>query len=114
MTMFEQTKAVTVRPITYEVSLLPMGNINRRYYAITVEWRGADRWAVMHMGYCLSVDGEWDCEMQVSNRDDGWLDEHRFSLTVALHLAKAAAPKVEVNGRTASQVAAALIGDDHG
>ncbi len=38
--------------------------------------------------------------MRPSERDDDWLDAHRFDLDTALMLAKEAAPKVTVNGFT--------------
>lgn len=96
----------TVRPTRYEVSVLPEGDVNHHIYAITVEDRGADRWAVCWMGECLSADGTWSYEPRPSSREDDWLDAHRFTLATALHLAEQAAPSVRVNGITAAQALA--------
>lgn len=100
----------TVRVTRYEVSCVSPGNINAPHFTITVEWRGtvdgADRWAVCHFKQCLGVDGEWSWEPSPSNRDDDWKTAHRFDLDTALRLAKEAAPKMTVNGRTAADALA--------
>src|SRR5690606_407223 len=59
----------TVRVTRYEVSCLPQDNINAHHFTITVEWRGDDRWAVLHHGFCLGADGEWDYEPRPSSRE---------------------------------------------
>ncbi|MFS4103834.1 hypothetical protein [Streptomyces sp. PD-S100-1] len=100
------TPIPTIRPTRYSVSLLPEHNVNHHVYEVTVEDRGADRWAVCWMGDCLAADGTWDREPRPSIRDDDWLDTHRFTLATALKLAEEAAPHVTVNGITASQVLA--------
>jgi len=74
----------TVRPTRYEVSVLSEDDVNHRLYAITVEDRGAGRWAICWMGDCLSPDGTWSREPRPSDRDDDWLDAHRFDLSAAL------------------------------
>ncbi len=108
-----------IRPVRYEVCALPETNINHHLYAIAVEYRGADRWAVIQHQQCLGTDGiwddgTWDYELRPSERDDDWLDTHRFDLETALRLAEEAAPKVTVNGVTAAEVAArAAEGSDH-
>lgn len=91
----------TVRATRYEVSLLPADDINYHLYAINIEDRGADRWAVIRYGSCLAADGTWSYELRPSSREDDWLATHRFTLAEALRLAKAAAPRVIVNGITA-------------
>jgi hypothetical protein len=101
-----EDRQVIATATTYTVSLLPDDDINHGHYAITVEYRGDDRWAVMQRRWCLGTDGGWEYEMQVSEREDDWLATHRFPLEQALELAKAAAPDVEVNGRTAAEVLA--------
>lgn len=96
----------TVRVTRYEVSCLPQDNINAHHFTITVEWRGDDRWAVLHHGFCLGADGEWDDEPRPSSREDDWLETHRFDLDTALILAKREAPKLTINGLTAADVLA--------
>ncbi|WP_331756336.1 hypothetical protein OHA04_45485 (plasmid) [Streptomyces sp. NBC_01590] len=93
---------VTVQAAQYEVCLLPEGDINRHCFAITVEHRGDDQWAVCHFGECLGTDGQWDWEPFPSTRQDDWLKSHRFDLDTALAIAKKAAPHVVVNGHTAA------------
>ncbi|MER5653487.1 hypothetical protein ABT076_10775 [Streptomyces sp. NPDC002131] len=100
------TPIATVRPTRYTVSVLPEGDINHHIYEVTVEDRGADRWAVCWMGECLAADGSWNYEPRPSSRDDDWLDNHRFTLGTALQLAEQAAPNVLVNGITAGQALA--------
>lgn len=90
----------------YTICALPEGDINHGSYAITVAYRGDGRWAVLHHRWCLGTDGVWDFEMRPSEREDEWLDAHRFDLDTALRLAAEAAPGVEVNGITAAEVAA--------
>lgn len=93
----------TVRPAAYTVCLLPEDDINAHVYAITVEYRGEGRWAVVHCGSCLGADGEWEFGVKPYGRGDGWLAAHRFNLDTALRLAKEAAPHVTVNGITAAE-----------
>jgi hypothetical protein len=98
----------TVRPTRYEVNCLPEEDINARLFALTVEYRGRELWAVRRGTFhdCLGVDGTWDHEPNPSNRDDDWLAAHRFDLDTALRLAKEAAPKVTVNGWTVQRALA--------
>lgn len=88
------------------VSVLALDHRERRHFEITVEWRGDDRWAVMHFGFALGRDGEWEYEPRPSSREDDWLESHRFGYDEALKLAKAAAPGLTVNGFRAADVAA--------
>ncbi|MFJ7417947.1 hypothetical protein ACIQXD_04960 [Streptomyces uncialis] len=99
---------VTVTACRYEVSLLPVDNINHAIYAIGVEHRGGDRWAVVRQRECLGADGTWSWEPIPSERGGEWLAAHCFDLDTALRLARAAAPHVTVNGRSAAQVASGL------
>ncbi|WP_331746801.1 hypothetical protein [Streptomyces sp. NBC_00842] len=94
---------VTVQATQYEVCLLPEGDINRHLFAITVEHRGDDQWAVTRFRECLSTDSQWSWEPSPSNREDDWLNAHRFDLDTALRLARDAAPHVVVNGYTATE-----------
>lgn len=93
----------TVTATAYSVSCLPMDHREHGHFEITVEWRGNDRWAVIHGGYCLGTDGEWEYERQPSSRADEWLASHRFDLDEALRLAKQEAPHVTCNGWTVAR-----------
>jgi hypothetical protein len=100
-----------VRPTRYKVNLLP-GSIGfyAQQFDITVEQRGVkDRWAVLRHDQVLGTDGAWSDQLSPSERDDNWLDAHRFDLDTALRLAKEAAPHVTVKGRTAAEVLTRLI-----
>ena len=92
-----------VRATRFEVSLLPEDDINYPLYALAVEARGADRWAVVRHRQCLGADGEWSWESVPSEREDEWLAGHRFDRETALRLAAEAAPHVTVNGVTAAE-----------
>ncbi len=98
------TTDAKITPTRYSVSMLPIDHREHGHFEITVEWRGDGRWAVMHMGYCLGTDGDWEYESIPSERRDEWLATHRFDLDTALRLAKEAAPKVTVNGWTVERV----------
>ncbi|MFJ7895955.1 hypothetical protein [Streptomyces anthocyanicus] len=89
-----------VQATRYTVNCLPEDGVDSHVFEITVEYRGSDRWAVRRFSQCLAADGAWDYEMRPSEREDEWLDAHRFDLDTALKLAKEAAPKVTVNGFT--------------
>lgn len=97
---------VTVRPTRYEVCAIPEDNINYPAFALTVEYRGRDRWAVVRHGSCLNSTGGWDWESMPSGREDEWLATHRFDLDTALELAREAAPHITVNGHTVGEVLA--------
>jgi hypothetical protein len=88
----------------YTVCYLPEDNIDHHTFAITVEYRGTGKWAVLRSRWCLGTDGEWDFEMQPSDREDEWLAAHRFDLDTALRLAVEAAPHVKVNGIAATEL----------
>jgi hypothetical protein len=96
--------ALHVRLTEVTVCALPEDDVNYHSYAITVSWRGGESYAVVHVGYCLSVDGGWDYEPMVSSRDDEWLAAHRWAYDTAYRLACEQAPLVEVNGKTATGV----------
>lgn len=49
-----------VQVAEYTVSLLPDDDINALVYALTVQYRGDGRWAVVRAGSCLGADGTWD------------------------------------------------------
>jgi hypothetical protein len=99
-----------VRPTRYVVNLLPDSiGFYAQLFELAVEWRGDDRWAVLRHGQCLGTDGAWSRELSSSEREDDWLDAHRFDHDTALRLAKETAPHVTVKGRTAAEVLARLL-----
>lgn len=100
------TPTATFRPTQYQVSIFPEDDINASTFTLTVAWRGRDRWAVLNGGFCLSRSGGWDYERVTSEREDEWLDAHRFDLDEARRLAEQHAPDVMINGRTAAEVLA--------
>jgi len=101
-----QTEAPTtpepaVQAVEYTVNCLPEDNINSLLYEIRVQYRGNGRYAVIRGGdMCLGSDGTWDYGVKAYDRDDDWLNAHRFDLDTAIRLAKEQAPLVTVNGRT--------------
>lgn len=100
----QHTPEVIVQITRYEVSVLPETDINRSVYTINVENRGHDRWAVVRHSRCMNAKGDWSWESVPSEREEEWLAEHRFNRMTALELAKWAAPRITVNGRTAAEV----------
>ena len=89
----------------FTISVLPGDDVNHHLYEIKVVHRGAGRWAVTRFRECLGIDGSWEYEPSPSNREDDWLETHRFDLDTAMRLATDAAPGVTVNGVSAAQVA---------
>jgi hypothetical protein len=77
-----------VRPTRYEVNLVPETDDPGGIYAITVDYRGDDRWAVLRHSLCLDAAGRWDREWTSSERGEEWLTAHRFDLETALRLAE--------------------------
>ena len=75
-------------------------------FTIKVSWRGRDRWAVMHHGWCFDADGNKDYESIPSERRDDWLERHRFDLDTALALAKRIAPTMTVGPHTVASILA--------
>lgn len=96
----------TVRTTRYEVSCLPLDDIDAPHFTIAVEWRGEGQWAVLRLGSCLGADGSWDYESRPSSREDDWKTTHRFDLDTALALAVEHAPKLTVNGHSVADVLA--------
>lgn len=89
----------------YRVSAVPEDFCpEASHWAISVEWRGGDRWAVLRGGECLGRDGDWDYEPLPSSREEDWLATHRFSEEEALALARKEAPLIRINGYTPADV----------
>lgn len=104
---------IRVAPTQYVVSALPEDRgqyqmSHGTHFDLTVTYRGFGKWAVIHFGECLGTDGEWSHESSPSNREDDWIETHRFDLETALELAKAHAPYVRVNRFIAHEVAAEI------
>lgn len=91
---------VRVEVTRYLVSCLPEHYGARRHFAITVEYRGPESWAVCAHGGCFTVDGEWGWEPTSSERDEEWLPKVRMRLEQALGLAQRLAPTLTCNGVT--------------
>ncbi|MFD3516287.1 hypothetical protein [Streptomyces sp. NPDC058657] len=90
----------TVKAVEYVVTCVPEDGIDAHVFEIRVEYRGGGRWAVTRLGSCLGTDGTWAQGVKEYDRGDQWLDDHRFDLDTALHLAQQAAPHITVNGYT--------------
>jgi len=101
-----------VRATEFQVSILPADNVNTSTWSLTVAYRGFGKWAVLNGFGCLSKAGDWDYEIQPSEREDDWLAEHRFGLAEAIELAKQHAPDIRVNGLTATEVLAKIRGGE--
>lgn len=97
-----------VRSRTTEVTYcaLPEDDINSPQLMVSVQWRGGERYAVLHRGFCLGADGEWDYESIPSERADEWKATHRFGFEEACALAEKAALTVTCNGLNAQAMLA--------
>lgn len=104
-----QPPVAHARCTEWVVNCLPEDDMNAPAFEISVAYRGRGLWAVKRHSFCLSVSGSWDYEYIPSEREDEWLAEHRFPMERALELAKAAAPKVVVNGHTVTEALADAV-----
>jgi hypothetical protein len=102
MTVHSRITEVTVSAVSED-------NINHGLYAITVQWRGGETYAVIRHRMALGTDGEWDYEPIPSDRDDEWIATHRFTYDSAYELAVRAAPQVIVNGLTVADALARAV-----
>lgn len=99
------TPEVAVHATRFQVTVLPLDDVNASNWSLTVEYRGRDRWAVLRGArMCLSRSGSWDYEFIPSEREDEWIAEHRFEYAEAIRLAIKHAPDIVVNGMTATEV----------
>ncbi|MGW2863345.1 hypothetical protein [Streptomyces sp. NPDC001205] len=97
----------TVRAVEYTVNCVPDDDIDSAAFELRVQYRGQGRYAVIRHGHsCLGADGTWDEGVKPYGRGDTWLNDHRFDLDTALSLAKAAAPRITVNGFTVADAIA--------
>jgi hypothetical protein len=104
---------IRVQATEYVVSALPEDDGKQGWsygtsFDLTVAYRGNDRWAVIALGRCLDINGEWSHESSPSNRTDEWLATHRFDLTTAIELAKRHVEDVKINGYTVADVRAQI------
>lgn len=102
----------TIEPVVtqYTVCALPEDHKEFHYFSLTIDrvmgYHGVSGWAVRRMGQCIDRTGVWDYEPQPSSRTDEWIAAHRHDLDTALKLAKAAAPRVTLNGHSIEDVLA--------
>lgn len=79
-------------------------SINASQYQVTVEYRGKGRWAVCRWGRCYDRNGVPEFEPIPSEREDDWLDRHRFAdVDEAIAVAKRVVPTLVVNGYKAAE-----------
>jgi hypothetical protein len=98
---------VQVRPVEYLVNTWPEGHecSEVAHWSLLVAYRGHGLWAVEREWshgspkIVLTRSGEWDYD----RRGD---PEYRFTRDEALDLARAHAPLIEINGRTAAEFTA--------
>ncbi|MFE4915851.1 hypothetical protein ACFRCX_30570 [Streptomyces sp. NPDC056652] len=78
----------------YEVSLLPLNDVNRKYFTLYVERTRRGMWIVNdgHGGY--DIDGDWAPGLAVAHEFNDYDD--------AIALARRLAPNVTINGHTAA------------
>lgn len=97
------TPEPTVRVTRYEVTCLPPDDINTVACTVTVDWRGEDRWAVVHNGAYFDINGNkswgvhWEDGREPTNAEElasyaraheAWLNAHRFDRDTALGIAR--------------------------
>lgn len=86
---------VLVSITRYAVSVLPAGDINRKYFTLFVEL-GRDGWVVTDGHAFYAEDGTWQPAQ--------WLARQFADYDEALALAREIAPEMTVNGHTATEV----------
>ena len=103
---------VTVRPLRYVASALPLNHEDAPLFTITVDELPGGTWAVRRYGRALSTGGTWDPEPHPrSDRGEQWLAAHGFPLGEAIALAARHAPGTRAGGVTAAAAASALTAD---
>ena len=97
------TAETHVRATRYEVTAVPADvrdHIDACLFALRVEERGTDKWAVTDGVRCLNKSGGWSEEPIPSSRTDHFKRVYRHDLSTAITLARKAALKRRVNGMT--------------
>lgn len=62
---------------------------------VTIEWRGADSWAVLVRGSCVDAEGKREYEPNPSSRDDDFKTRFRFTRDEAIRIAREVAVPAE-------------------
>jgi hypothetical protein len=88
----ETTPEPLVTITRYEVSVLPQGDINRKYFTLFVELK-RDGWVVTDGHAFYAEDGTW--------QPSQWLARHFADYEEAVSMAREIAPEMTVNGHTA-------------
>jgi hypothetical protein len=91
--------AYTVYPTGYDEATFR----DKYMYALMVEERGENAWAVKGMFEVLNSSGEWEREPSPSGRDDDFLARCRFTEEEALRLAAEAVDTIKVMSRTIAE-----------
>ena len=91
------------------VTALPPDHDEAAMFAVWVQWRGDDRYAVSRWSQSsanrvLDADGVWVWEPRPSEREEDVIALTRFGRDTALRMAHEAAPRVTVNGWTPAKV----------
>ncbi|MEU1088909.1 hypothetical protein ABZ401_19100 [Streptomyces sp. NPDC005892] len=85
-----------VTTVRHEVSIFPVGDINRKYFTLRVDQTRRGTWVVTNGTYGYGGDDRWhfgyDSGAEYDNPDD------------AIALARRLAPDLKVNGATATEV----------
>lgn len=95
--------AVYERATEYLVTAVPpehQDHPDAFFYAIRVASRGSGKWAVTDGLNCLNKSGGWSYESQPSSRTDRFIQAYRHDFDTAMKLARKAALKRTINGRT--------------
>lgn len=101
-----QIPEAQARVTEYTVSCLPAGHEMEIHFSVTVVECSPGRWAVKHHVFTYDVDGQRSYEPITTNREDDYIDRHRFELDEALSLARRVAPTLRVNRFTVADVLA--------
>jgi hypothetical protein len=108
----------TTTVTSYQVSIWPedCSGIDSAMYCCSVVYSGFGKWKVRRGSAssdapALGSDGQWHYENLPSDRSTEELERDRFDVVTALALARDMAPRVELNGLTATE---ALARHQHG
>ena len=104
---------VSVRPVAYKVTVWPesVHCMDQAMWCVSVQDEGFGNWSVRRG--CASWDAPalgrdwlWHYENQSSSRTREEITEHRFTLEDALERAREVAPRVSMQGMTATEAIA--------
>lgn len=111
------TEKILVEPTVFEVSCLPMNDINRAAFTVDVvlESSHRDEWAVKTHGIRHDSEGRRERELLPGETEEHWRSRYRFTLASALALAVKLAPKMTLyNGYTVADALADRKGSPDG